>query len=152
MPSTTAPSTPYDAIYDWGCDNIREGEGEMPSPETLNEVARAVNAIQEFMLQPIAQALDRLVEGVGDDDTGFVADEGERAVSFADLGRLVQWVNDLRMGIEFLKDPVVRIALLANEDLAQIASGFTSGGVLNDDDWRAKMTRFHGLDRGLDNA
>jgi len=45
-----------------------------------------------------------------------------------------------------------RIVLLAHEDLHSVAAGYVPDGVLGDPSWRARMTRFHGLDAVLGDA
>jgi hypothetical protein len=44
-----------------------------------------------------------------------------------------------------LLDPIVQVALLAHEDLVQIAEGYVPDGIREQPTWNARVRRFHGL-------
>ena len=83
---------------------------------------------------------------------GSVTPEDERAVTYADIGRLIAFSDQLRLDVDYLLDPIKEIVLLAHEDLHSVAAGYVPDGVLGDPSWRARMTRFHGLDAVLGDA
>ena len=97
----------------------------MPSPETLKQAARALHCVQEFLIEPLEHALKRISADAGfpDDKRTYPIPEDERAISYADIGRLIGWTDELRKDVGYLLDPLVNIALLAHEDLEAIASG-----------------------------
>jgi hypothetical protein len=143
---------PADFIYAWGDEFI--DYDTPPSAETLKEVARALHAVDEFLIAPIAKKLKELAtaEGGPNDprvDRSYPIPEAERVVTYTDIGRLITWTDDLRKDIHFMLDSIVDIALLAHEDLQAIAAGLTTDSVLEDREWNARMRRFHGLDEPL---
>jgi hypothetical protein len=137
---------PADFVEAWGRDNV--SEGMMSSPEVLRETARALQAVQEFLVEPIAKALKTLIEDVPAqaDSPPYWIPEGKRHVTYADIGRLIVWTDELRQDIGYLLDPIVEIALLAHEDLGQLVQGYVpDGATLTDKGWNARLRRFHGL-------
>ena len=139
---------PYDVIEAWGSDNIGAG---VPSPEVLEQTARTLHAVQEFLVEPIAKALKQVCDDVGEQGIRRIPEE-ERPVTYADIGRLVAWTDDLRMDVGYLTDPIVDITLLAHADLQEIAAGYIPDGVLGQPSWKERMRRFHGLDEALSYA
>ncbi len=144
---------PADFIQAWAAGYEIEDDIP-PSEETLREVGRALHAVDEFLIAPIARRLKELAtEEGGANDPGvnrsFPIPEAKRVVTYADVGRLITWTDDLRKDIHFMLDSVVDITLLAHEDLQAIAAGLTTDSVLEDRKWKARMTRFHGLDQSL---
>lgn len=149
--SSEVPQTPNpsDFIEVWGAGNIGAG---VPSPEVLEQAARALHAVQEFLVEPIAQALKQVSADVAERNIDGMIPEAQRPVTYADLGRLVAWTDELRMGIGYLADPILDITLLAHEDLQTIAAGYIPDGVLGQPAWKERMRRFHGLDEALSYA
>lgn len=150
-PTLEAPRTPYDFIEAWGGNNIR-GNNVVPLPGTLTEAARALHAVQEFLIDPIAKALKQVSAAVAEANSSpetigsYPLPEAQRPVTYADIGRLIAFTDELRLDVGYLLDPIKEIVLLAHEDLHSIAAGYTPDDVLGDPSWRAQMTRFHGLD------
>jgi hypothetical protein len=144
--------TPYDAILAWGSDNIGDG---VPSPEVLEQAARALHAVHEFLVEPIAKALKQVSADVAEANSSpetigsYPLPEAQRPVTYADIGRLIAWTDELRKDVGYLTDPIVNIALLAHEDLETIAAGYTPDDVLGQPSWNARMRRFHGLNEAL---
>jgi hypothetical protein len=62
---TAVPQSPNpsDVIEAWGDDHIGAG---VPSPEVLEQAARALHAVQEFLVEPIAKALRQVSTDVGE--------------------------------------------------------------------------------------
>ena len=144
--------TPYDVIEAWAPDNIAAG---VPSPEVLEEVGKTLHAVHEFLLEPIAKALKQVSADVGEANSSpetigsYPLPDARRAVSYADLGRLITWTDSLRLDVGYLTESIVDIVLLAHEDLQTIAAGYTPDDVLGDPPWNARMRRFHGLSEAL---
>ena len=145
-PLETAPS---DYMQAWACKNIHDDGYGIPSPETLKEVTLALHAVQEFFIEPIAQALRKISDDYAKIEYTGLVPERDRPISFNDIGRLIAWADELRKDITYLLDPIVRITLLAHEDLQEIASGYLPGGVLDDQAWQTGLHRFYGLDKSL---
>lgn len=71
---------------------------------------------------------------------------GPQVVDYEDVGRLIIWTNDVREDCAYLLDSVADIALLAHEDLQQLAEGYRPGcDTLGDPELKAQLRRFHGL-------
>jgi hypothetical protein len=52
-------------------------------------------------------------------------------ISFADIGRLMVWVDDLRPDYAYTREPITEISLLLHEDLAALATGYVPDSVLD---------------------
>ena len=141
---------PADFIEAWGRDHCVDG---VPSPEALKQIASALHAVQEFLVEPVLRELKRVVEDAKGTDGGYPIPEDERAISYGMIGRLITWTDELRMECRYLLDPIEDITLLAHEDLGDIAAGYMPGGsALEDRQWNKHLRRFHGLDRALSDA
>lgn len=142
--TTSADSmTPYDFIESWKADD--EGWVGVPSPDLLTETDRAFHAVAEFLVEPVRDALKH-VSATSTAGEGRVAEDA-RAVTYEDIGRLIVFTDGLRKECAYLFETLAEIALLAHEDLREIAEGCVASPILEDRDWSRKMRRFHGLDR-----
>jgi hypothetical protein len=133
---------PADFIQAWGRDNIEEA---VPSPEELTEVGRALHAVDEFLVDPIKRALEKITNDLDLDADGKPGriPEDERPVTYADIGLLIIWTDELRKDCSILLDRVCDIALLAHEELQSIVEGYVPD--IRSQAYDARLRRFHGL-------
>lgn len=119
--------------------------GELPSPELLRQIERTMNAVDEFLVEPLVYALVSVSRATY--DGGGTPMPEQRGVEFDDVGRLIHWADTMRMSCGVLLERVGDVVLLAHEDLAEMAAGHMPDGVVTDRDRdaRAKLRRFHGL-------
>jgi len=142
-PSPDPTAAPADLIERWSI--VHVGDYEMPAPETLDEVARALHAIDEFLIEPIAKALKRISADSLEAARDRRIPEADRAATYENIGRLITWTDELRISADYLLGSIAEITLLAHEDLRTIAEGYASDRILEDPSWSARMRGFHGL-------
>jgi hypothetical protein len=136
---------PYDAIIDWANANIPESG--IPTPETLEEVRRALHAIAEFLLEPISKTFRQL----GERDDGMVGTvgklaEAERLVTYEDIGRLTVWTDELRGDCGYILDEIETITFCVREDFRALADGCSTDRFWAVPEQRARLREFYGLD------
>lgn len=135
--------TPYDFIEEW---SERIATATLPDAETLDEVARALHAVHEFLVEPVARRYKQVVADVQEGGVREIPLE-ERPIDYEMIGRLIAWTDDLRAECGYLLDELGDIALLAHEDLRTIAEGYIPDGILSQPEWKERERRFHGLDQ-----
>lgn len=134
---------PSDLLEKWA----REQEILLvPSHEMMTEAVRAIHAVQEFIIEPAAQAIKQ----VGSEARGLDArslDKPERPYTFEDVGRLIAWTDELRFELLYALDAIKEVALLAHEDVAALAQGFVPDGeTLEPSPWNRMLCRMHGFE------
>jgi hypothetical protein len=149
MPSATAdtPATPNEFIQQWGRDVLAVGKA--PSPAVLEEVALALHAVQEFLIEPIANDLQGLVNATSSEwaDRKGRVPEDERPFGYEDVGRLIVWTDTLRAELGYTLAAVREVALLAHDDIPNLVEGYIGDGQSTQPGrWNEHLRRFHGLD------
>jgi hypothetical protein len=135
--TATSSKRLYEVIEERGFDL----ESGIPSQEVLDELESALHAVWEFLVQPVANAVNR------------VADVGEaNSITFDDIGRLITWTDAVRMHAVAILDEAARVVIVAH-DSDVIARGFEGNGTMfseygvpNDRERFAKLKRRYGFD------
>jgi len=149
-PTMEQARTPYEFILAWSLENIGRDDEPGVAAVTLHDVEQALHAIDEFLFDPIAKALKKVAADAYDaeHEGPYPIPEDERLVSYEEIGRLIAFTDTVREAGDDLHATVSEITLLAHEDLQAIAAGYCSAGVVHDEESKAELRRFHGLDRG----
>jgi hypothetical protein len=144
--ATPAVVTPYVAIEEWGLDHaFTEG---LPSADLLVEIARALHAIDEFLVEPAIRGIKETVQQASEraHQARGIVPENERAADFAYIGRFVHATDVMRIDLGYLLGNVAELAAFAHEELPSIANGYAGNESEPNDVYRNELKRFHGLD------
>lgn len=127
----TMPERPYDFLHAWSVAEI--ATDAIPSEETLREAGQALHAIDEFVMEPIRRAIKTVA-----------AHDEPQSVDYADIGRLLVFVDHIRSSCGYILEDAAWVEVLAREELAGFAAGIYPDRV--DPERFATLRRSHGLD------
>jgi hypothetical protein len=149
-----AAQTPYEFTWEW-TSALRNKETPLSAKElieTLAEGARGIHALNEFVTSPISAYLEKIVLDTSSEWNSNPAglkpiSEDKRPFDYADVGRLIELSDEIRQDLGTLLRDVQEIALLAHEDIVNIAKGYGSDcESVQPGLWKDSLVRFHGLD------
>jgi hypothetical protein len=129
MPADIAPARLYDILHERRV-NPKAG---LPSVEEFDEATKALGGLQEFLTDPIADAVVMLHHA------------GEPlSITFEDIGRLIQWSDWVRSTAERIIEDAAKVAIVAHQAFAQ-ASGYEGDDWIFDED--GYVSDHEGFDR-----